>query len=53
MPTYVLQYKSQKAEFFKAVWNLWTWDDISPRLSAARGLEMTVAGRPMGMGKAR
>jgi superoxide dismutase, Fe-Mn family len=48
---YYLQYKSQKAEFFKAVWNLWNWDDISSRFSEARGLELAAAGRSMKMGE--
>ena len=34
---YYLQYKNQKAEFFKAVWNLWNWEDVSARFEAARG----------------
>jgi Fe-Mn family superoxide dismutase len=34
---YYLQYKNQKAEFFKAVWNLWNWDDVSARLERASG----------------
>jgi superoxide dismutase, Fe-Mn family len=34
---YYLQYKNQKAEFFKAVWNLWNWDDISDRFECASG----------------
>ena len=34
---YYLQYKNQKAEFFKAVWNLWNWDDISARFERASG----------------
>jgi superoxide dismutase, Fe-Mn family len=32
---YYLQYKNQKVEFFKAVWNLWNWDDISTRFERA------------------
>ncbi len=32
---YYLQYKNQKAEFFKAVWNLWNWEDVTSRLEAA------------------
>jgi Fe-Mn family superoxide dismutase len=32
---YYLQYKNQKTEFFKAVWNLWNWDDVSARFEAA------------------
>jgi superoxide dismutase, Fe-Mn family len=49
---YYLQYKHQKGEFFKAVWSLWNWDDISSRFAAAQGLEMALAGRPRGFGKA-
>ena len=49
---YYLQYKSQKAEFFKAVWNLWNWDDISSRFAAAQGHEVASAARSRGLGKA-
>jgi len=37
---YYLQYRNQKTEFFKAVWNLWNWDDVASRLEAARGLDL-------------
>ena len=33
-----LQYKNVKAEFFKALWNVWNWDDISKRYAAAKGI---------------
>jgi Fe-Mn family superoxide dismutase len=36
---YYLQYKNQKAEFFKAVWNLWNWDDVSARFEHATALK--------------
>src|SRR5260221_6914467 len=49
---YYLQYKSQKAEFFEAVWNLCNWDDISSRFAAVQGREMASAGRSRGIGKA-
>ena len=39
---YYLQYKSQKTEFFKAVWNLWNWDDVAARLEAARRVDLLV-----------
>jgi Fe-Mn family superoxide dismutase len=39
---YYLQYRNQKTEFFKAVWNLWNWDDVASRLEAARGLDLQV-----------
>jgi Fe-Mn family superoxide dismutase len=34
---YYLQYRNQKAEFFKAVWNLWNWDDVGSRFERASG----------------
>src|SRR5262245_52467571 len=39
---YYLQYKNQKAEFFKAVWQLWNWDDVAARLEAARQLNLPI-----------
>jgi len=39
---YYLQYKSQKTEFFKAVWNLWNWNDVQERYAAARKLNLLV-----------
>jgi superoxide dismutase, Fe-Mn family len=39
---YYLQYKNQKTAFFKAVWNLWNWDDVSARFEAARRLDLAV-----------
>jgi Fe-Mn family superoxide dismutase len=35
-----LQYKNVKAEFFKALWNIWNWDDITKRYAAAKGISM-------------
>lgn len=37
---YYLQYENRKAEFFKAVWDLWNWDDVSARLQAAQELDL-------------
>ena len=37
---YYLQYKNVKTEFFKAVWNLWNWNDVSARFEAARKLDL-------------
>jgi len=37
---YYLQYKNVKAEFFKAVWSLWNWDDVQARFDAARKLNL-------------
>ena len=39
---YYLQYKTEKAAFFKAVWNLWNWDDVSARFEAARRLDVRI-----------
>jgi Fe-Mn family superoxide dismutase len=33
---YYLQYENRKAEFFEAVWNLWSWPDVGRRFEAAR-----------------
>ncbi len=41
---YYLQYENRKGEFFKAVWELWNWDDVATRLAAAQSLELE-AGR--------
>ena len=37
---YYLQYENRKGEFFKAVWNLWNWEDVGVRLAAARKVEV-------------
>jgi len=37
---YYLQYENRKGEFFKAVWNLWNWEDVRSRLAAAQKLEL-------------
>jgi Fe-Mn family superoxide dismutase len=33
-----LQYKNVKAEFFKALWNIWNWDDIAKRYASAKSI---------------
>jgi len=33
---YYLQYQNEKAEFFKAIWNVINWDDVARRLREAR-----------------
>jgi superoxide dismutase, Fe-Mn family len=40
---YYLQYENRKTEFFEAVWNLWNWQDISARYSAATRLNLDIA----------
>jgi Fe-Mn family superoxide dismutase len=37
---YYLQYRNQKAAFFKAVWNLWNWSDVAARYEAARRVDI-------------
>jgi Fe-Mn family superoxide dismutase len=39
---YYLQYKNQKTAFFKAVWNLWNWNDVAARYEAARAVNLRV-----------
>jgi superoxide dismutase, Fe-Mn family len=39
---YYLQYKNAKTEFFKAVWNLWHWPDVSERLRLAHRVQLEV-----------
>ena len=39
---YYLQYKTEKAKFFEAVWNLWNWDDVSQRYAAARKMNLLI-----------
>jgi superoxide dismutase, Fe-Mn family len=39
---YYLQYRNQKAAFFKAVWNLWNWDDVAERYQAAQAVNLKV-----------
>lgn len=45
---YYLQYENRKGEFFKAVWNLWNWEDVRTRLAVAQKLELG-AGRRVGV----
>jgi Fe-Mn family superoxide dismutase len=39
---YYLQYKTDKAKFFDAAWNLWDWDDVSERYDAARAVNLLI-----------
>jgi Fe-Mn family superoxide dismutase len=40
---YYLQYENRKAEFFNAVWNIWSWRDVAGRFEAARKLDLSLA----------
>jgi Fe-Mn family superoxide dismutase len=39
---YYLQYKNAKTEFFKAVWHLWNWKDVSARLQSVRSVQLEI-----------
>jgi len=41
---YYLQYQNRKAEFFKAVWNLWDWNDVNQRFLAAQKTNLMLPG---------
>ncbi len=41
---YYLQYNNLKADFFKAVWNVWNWKDVADRFEAVRSLDVALAG---------
>jgi Fe-Mn family superoxide dismutase len=36
---YYLQYENRKRDFFTALWNVWTWDDIAARFELARATD--------------
>lgn len=37
---YYLQYQTEKARFFEALWNVWNWEDISARFEAAQHVRL-------------
>ncbi|HET9122489.1 MAG TPA: superoxide dismutase [Acidiferrobacteraceae bacterium] len=37
---YYLQYQTEKAKYFEALWNLWNWDDIAARLESVQALDL-------------
>ncbi|HEY3785730.1 MAG TPA: superoxide dismutase [Steroidobacteraceae bacterium] len=37
---YYLQYQNEKAKFFDAVWNIWSWKDVAERFERARAFEL-------------
>jgi Fe-Mn family superoxide dismutase len=41
---YYLQYQTDKKRFFQAIWNLWSWDDVTARLRAATRLDLELEG---------
>jgi Fe-Mn family superoxide dismutase len=41
---YYLQYQTDKARFFEALWNVWNWSDIEDRFLAAGRVQLELAG---------
>jgi Fe-Mn family superoxide dismutase len=41
---YYLQYQTEKARYFEALWNLWHWDDVAMRYAHAQRLDLALAG---------
>jgi Fe-Mn family superoxide dismutase len=39
---YYLQYRSEKAKFFEAVWNLWNWEDVATRYRAVHEMDLNL-----------
>ena len=46
---YYLQYQTEKARYFEALWNVWNWSDVAKRFSAARELDLCVRGAVEGV----
>lgn len=40
---YYLQYENRKRDFFTALWNVWSWDDIAARFELARSSDAHLA----------
>jgi superoxide dismutase, Fe-Mn family len=40
---YYLQYKAKKADYFKAIWNLWNWEDVAQRFELAQRVDLGLA----------
>jgi superoxide dismutase, Fe-Mn family len=41
---FYLQYQNRKTEFFKEVWNLWNWEDVSRRFLSVGKLDVSLSG---------
>jgi Fe-Mn family superoxide dismutase len=41
---YYLQYQTEKARFFEALWNVWSWTDVAARFEAARHVQLELVG---------
>jgi Fe-Mn family superoxide dismutase len=45
---YYLQYRTQKADYLAALWNLWNWDDVRDRLARASEIDLALDGTRAG-----
>jgi superoxide dismutase, Fe-Mn family len=41
---YYLQYQTDKARYFEALWKVWNWQDVADRFSAAGQVQLELAG---------
>jgi Fe-Mn family superoxide dismutase len=41
---YYLQYQTDKAKYFAALWNVWNWDDVQKRFESAQRLDLGLPG---------
>jgi len=46
---YYLQYQTDKASYFEALWNLWDWKDVARRLELAQKLDLGIGEAAMGV----
>ena len=40
---YYLQYQTDKAKFFQALWNVWNWRDVAARFARAEQVDLSIA----------
>lgn len=41
---FYFQYGPAKADYFKAIWNVWNWDDVAARYAKVKGLDLGLNG---------
>src|SRR5262249_25584476 len=41
---YYLQYQTDKARYFQAIWNLWNWKNVARRFEVAQEFDLRVEG---------
>jgi len=46
---YYLQYKTDKAKYFEAIWNLWNWRDVATRYALVQKIDLGLADTANGM----